>query len=261
MVTKKIRSEYMKKFKDPKWETYTKCYEELLKYRVNRRLLEQSHKPWFWNGSDTDSDSGEGNSTERGEDPVADQLEECQGARTDVPRLPLLEDEQEHGFRDDGVRESRAPEEHRGAWSGNQHKNDTQREPQAEKDPTVPQLQLIKPRRLSKLSRLQRAQQTTRQPPNEDSKHPFALYASGEKDADIAGRKTHNVLPVASTNEIHASALRAKIRREAERQVHTERSERRRNRSADMLKARKTVQPEFNPWLTEYMRCFSARAR
>lgn len=59
MVTKRIRSEYMKKFKDPKWETYTKCYEEMLKYRLTRRLLEHTHKPWFWSGSDSDSDSGD----------------------------------------------------------------------------------------------------------------------------------------------------------------------------------------------------------
>lgn len=41
--------------------------------------------------------------------------------------------------------------------------------------------------------------------PREDGKdrrHPFALYGSGEKDADIAGRKTHNVCPAASTHEV-----------------------------------------------------------
>lgn len=41
--------------------------------------------------------------------------------------------------------------------------------------------------------------------PREDSKdrrHPFALYGSGEKEADIAGRKTHNVCPAASTHEV-----------------------------------------------------------
>lgn len=58
MVTRRLRSEYMKKFKDPKWETYNKCYEDTLKYRLTRRLLEQTHNPWFWSGSDTDSDSG-----------------------------------------------------------------------------------------------------------------------------------------------------------------------------------------------------------
>lgn len=106
MVTRRIRSEYMKKYKDPKWETYAKCYEELLKYRLTRRLLEQTHNPWFWSGSDTDSDSG-GRSpqtpgkpqeqAEAKEDRADAELEECQGVRVDgnavpVPRLPLQDE-------------------------------------------------------------------------------------------------------------------------------------------------------------------------
>lgn len=57
MVTKKVRTEYMKKFKDPKWETFSKCYEDSLKYRLTRRVMEHSHKPWFWEGWDSSSDS------------------------------------------------------------------------------------------------------------------------------------------------------------------------------------------------------------
>lgn len=103
MVTRRIRSEYMKKYKDPKWETYAKCYEELLKYRLTRRLLEQTHNPWFWSGSDTDSDSGgrspqpPGKNQEQAEtkeDRAEAELEECQAVRADgnavpVSRLPL----------------------------------------------------------------------------------------------------------------------------------------------------------------------------
>lgn len=59
MVTKRIRSEYMKKFKDPKWETYSRCYEEMLAYRLTRRLLEHTHNPFFWGGPDSDSDSAD----------------------------------------------------------------------------------------------------------------------------------------------------------------------------------------------------------
>lgn len=108
MVTRRIRSEYMKKFKDPKWETYTKCYEEMLKYRLTRRLLEQTHNPWFWSGSETDSDTG-GRSpippsknqvraeTDRGR--MEAELEECEGTKMDrttetVPRLPLPDKEE-----------------------------------------------------------------------------------------------------------------------------------------------------------------------
>ncbi|XP_030613416.1 centriole, cilia and spindle-associated protein [Archocentrus centrarchus] len=289
MVTKRIRSEYMKKFKDPKWETYTKCYEEMLKYRLTRRLLEHTHNPWFWSGSDTDSDSG-GRSPppapsknqirdqgETGGDRAETELEECEGARTDrqqelqtrttgpVPRLPIQEEEEErgsaaqsavHGAESDAVRETRVlQEETEEERAGSRGK----------KDPGGHRSQPSKPSRSSRQPRRsQWVRAAPSQPPREDSKesrHPFALYGSGEKDADTAGRKTHNVGPAASTNEIHESALRAKIRREVERQIQTQQSERRRAKSADLDKARKVIQPEFNPWLTEYMRCFSARSR
>lgn len=111
MVTKRIRSEYMKKFKDPKWETYTKCYEEMLKYRLTRRLLEHTHNPWFWSGSDSDSDSGgrspppPSKNQVRAENNREEEREDCEGARTDrqqqtrgtgpVPRLPLQEEQEE----------------------------------------------------------------------------------------------------------------------------------------------------------------------
>ncbi|MEQ2216388.1 hypothetical protein XENOCAPTIV_015541 [Xenoophorus captivus] len=57
------------------------------------------------------------------------------------------------------------------------------------------------------------------------------------------------------------AALRAKARRQVERQIKSRRTERRRAQSADPNKAGRVVQTEFNPWLTEYMRCFSARSR
>ncbi|XP_022049249.1 centriole, cilia and spindle-associated protein isoform X2 [Acanthochromis polyacanthus] len=251
MVTKRIRSEYMKKFKDPKWETYTKCYEEMLKYRLTRRLLEHTHNPWFWSGSDTDSDSG-GRSPATPPPPPppsknqvgAEELEECEGARKEqqtsttgpVPRLPVQEEE-----------------ENKNGSAGQV------------KDTGGPQPQQSKPSKSTRQTwRSQRVRPAPSRQPRDDSKesrHPFALYGSGEKDADMASRKTHNVGPAASTKEIHESALRAKTRREVERQIQTQRSERRRAKSADPDKARKLVQPEYNPWLTEYMRCFSARSR
>lgn len=98
MVTRRLRSEYMKKFKDPKWETYNKCYEDTLNYRLTRRLLEQTHNPWFWSGSDTDSDSG-------GRSPLAPpkakpeaHTEACGdrlGPGPTVPGLPLRDEPEE----------------------------------------------------------------------------------------------------------------------------------------------------------------------
>ncbi|KAM3625883.1 uncharacterized protein V6R79_019190 [Siganus canaliculatus] len=275
MVTKRIRSEYMKKFKDPKWETYSKCYEEMLNYRLTRRLLEHTHNPWFWSGSDTDSDSGGRSPLPPGKNQVRaetsrDRTEDAlQEHGCTVPRLPLQEEVEENiqsaGPQVEDARESRVPVEDREEPRVNGSKQLVMppREQSEEKDAVGPQQS--KPSKSAKQTwRFQRVRPAPARQPKDDSKasrHPFALYGSGEKDADIAGRKTHNVGPAASTNEIHESALRAKTRREVERQVHTQRTERRRAKSADVGKARKLVQPEFNPWLTEYMRCFSARCR
>uniref|UniRef100_A0A8C2ZRX6 Centriole, cilia and spindle-associated protein b n=1 Tax=Cyclopterus lumpus TaxID=8103 RepID=A0A8C2ZRX6_CYCLU len=239
MVTKRMRSEYMKKFKDPKWETYTKCYEEMLKYRLTRRLLEHTHNPWFWSGTDSDSESG-GRSPPRpsknqvqpetSRDGMEVQLEECEGARMERKQEHLKVPERQKHRR----RERSRPQQSKAAKSSKQ------------------------------IWRSQRVRPAPTQQPRDDSKdrrHPFALYGSGEKEADMASRKTHNVGPAASTTEIHESALRAKVRREVEHQMQTQTTERRRAKSADLDKDRKLVQPEFNPWITEYMRCFSARSR
>ncbi|KAK2854188.1 hypothetical protein Q5P01_006849 [Channa striata] len=280
----------MKKFKDPKWETYSKCYEEMLKYRLTRRLLEHTHNPWFWSGSDTDSDSGGRSSPSPPPPPGKKQVgsETCrdrtraeleqdrqqdQQTRTagSVPRLPPEEDEEAsavHGSQLDGARQTRAAaaeeeEEQRAGSRGRIQPLFHHREQEADSGGGRPQ----QSKATKSLKEAWRSQQVrpaaSRQSRKnvKESRHPFALYASGEKDADIAARKTHNVGAAASTTEIHESALRAKTRREVERQVQTQRTERRRAKSADLGKARKLVQPEFNPWLTEYMRCFSARSR
>lgn len=260
----------MKKFKDPKWDTYSKCYEEMLKYRLARRLLEHSHNPWFWGESDTDSDSGgrsptPANSREIKEDSMKDkndaegELEECAAVRMDKLR------EQQGDL---------TKEVPRLILSGNDNsiQGEAREAGKEQQQLLVPQVKHADMEvhrsdvnKKLKQSRTLRLKVMPTQQSKEDGKqtrHPFVLYASGEKDSDMASRRTHNVRPVASTQEIHASALRAKTRREVERQLQSQRTERRRAKSADVAKARlKVVAPEFNPWLTEYMRCFSARSR
>nr|XP_009679371.1 PREDICTED: centriole, cilia and spindle-associated protein [Struthio camelus australis] len=91
-----------------------------------------------------------------------------------------------------------------------------------------------------------------------ENKHPFALYGWGERQTDTGSQKTHNVCASASVNEIHESALRAKNRRQVEKRKLSQR----RVRSAEVEKAwRVKPSPPDNPWMTEYMRCYSARAR
>lgn len=273
----------MKKYKDPKWESYAKCYEELLKYRLTRRLLEQTHNPWFWSGSDTDSETG-GRSppalgkhqeqTEPKEEQGNVELEECRAVRVDgntvlVPRIPLQDETQEAKLTNgplQGAGETKVVEEEREERGvGNNSQKLTGTEKGCAQDKSTGGITQSKPSKYSRQARRSHhvkptpAQQSREN--SQETRHPFALYGSGEKDADTAGRKTHNVCPVASTHEIHESALRAKTRRQIERQIQSQRSERRRAKSADVEKVRKVVQPEFNPWLTEYMRCFSARSR
>lgn len=43
-----VKSEYMKRYREPRWDQYASCYRELLRYRLGRRLLEQAHAPWLW---------------------------------------------------------------------------------------------------------------------------------------------------------------------------------------------------------------------
>ncbi|XP_008938282.1 PREDICTED: centriole, cilia and spindle-associated protein, partial [Merops nubicus] len=106
------------------------------------------------------------------------------------------------------------------------------------------------------------ARRAAKSPPKTDApkenKHPFALYGWGERQTDTGSQKTHNVCASASANEIHESALRAKSRRQVERRKLSQR----RVRSAEAEKSwRVKPSPADNPWMTEYMRCYSARAR
>ncbi|XP_063116085.1 centriole, cilia and spindle-associated protein isoform X3 [Cavia porcellus] len=95
-----------------------------------------------------------------------------------------------------------------------------------------------------------------------ENKHPFALYGWGERQTDTGSQKTHNVCASAPVHEIHESALRAKSRRQVEKRRLA--AQRQRAHSVDVEKNRKiktsTGPSADNPWVTEYMRCYSARA-
>ncbi|XP_063048063.1 centriole, cilia and spindle-associated protein [Engraulis encrasicolus] len=255
MVTKRIRSEYMKKFKDPKWDSYSRCYEELLKYRLTRRLLEQSHNPWFWGEWSSETS---GKSTPQGckVEPLKSEDEKTPAQQTtpsehsSEPVDAISQEIQvlcESPNRGEEEEDGRAP-----SIVSNEVK------------PEVP----VKPKagqRVSRKPSQAKRKPSKRQDPhdNKDAKenrHPFAMYGAGDREADMALKKTHNVCPVASTKEIHESALRAKTRRDVEKQV--KRTERTRARSIDkMTKAKSKAAADFDPWVTEYMLRFSARSQ
>lgn len=98
MVTKKIRTEYMKKFRDPRWETFSKCYEDSLKYRLTRRVMEHSHKPWFWEGWDGGSDSSGWSTPRLSRNKIAPlSLEARQRLSSPGPKAPPEDEETEGG--------------------------------------------------------------------------------------------------------------------------------------------------------------------
>ncbi|KAB1253921.1 Centriole; cilia and spindle-associated protein [Camelus dromedarius] len=93
-----------------------------------------------------------------------------------------------------------------------------------------------------------------------ENKHPFALYGWGEKQTDTGSQKTHNVCASAPVHEIHESALRTRNRRQVEKRRLV--AQRQSTHSADMEKNRRRPPPSLdNPWMTGYMRRYSARLK
>uniref|UniRef100_A0A8B9NHW8 Centriole, cilia and spindle associated protein n=1 Tax=Accipiter nisus TaxID=211598 RepID=A0A8B9NHW8_9AVES len=239
---RRVKTEYMKRFKEPKWESCGACYLELLRYRLSRRLLEQAHRPWLWDGWEEDSGGGGGASTAGSPSPPGLALPAlgCGGVRRApgraVPaggrRRFLRKAGTAAGVRPCPPRSEGKPER-RGARGGVGARSSRPKAMRSAKSP-----------------------QKTDAP--KENKHPFALYGWGERQTDTGSQKTHNVCASASASEIHESALRAKNRRQVEKRKLSQR----RVRSAEAEKAwRIKPSPPDNPWMTEYMRCYSARAR
>lgn len=268
MVTKRIRSEYMKKFKDPKWETYSRCYEELLKYRRTRRLLEQSHNPWFW--GDWASDASEsGKSTPQRNNKV-EPLPMEDGIGPTGENLPNAVTAHNHASAEsqEGPVPCETPDRDDSVFLAEQEVDETGEGEESARGSSAAPVEVEPEASAKPKSRTSRKPTRPKSQPHKgqdvkdskESRHPFALYGWGERQADMASKKTHNVCPAASTKEIHESALRAKTRREVEKQM--KKMDKRRARSVDIEKmAKNKTVPDFDPWMTEYMRCFSARSR
>ncbi|XP_058022619.1 centriole, cilia and spindle-associated protein isoform X3 [Ahaetulla prasina] len=213
-----VKSEYMKCFKEPKWEACGPCYQELLRYRLSRRLLEQAHRPWFWddweqdsslNGSSGSSPSSQGTSSP----PVIRQPEE-------EAAHPAGEIEAHSG--DPGLDRISAPGE------------DVASSPEPAESPGGPEVDVQeqsagkaivkKDERKTAGKQIDSSSGPQKQPLSQKSasgrqgdkkgaknpqrtettfgiKHPFALYGWGEKQTDTGSQKTHNVRASASVNE------------------------------------------------------------
>ncbi|XP_060609794.2 centriole, cilia and spindle-associated protein isoform X1 [Anolis sagrei] len=247
-----VKSEYMKRFKEPKWEACGPCYQELLRYRLSRRLLEQAHRPWFWDGWEPDSGGG-GSGSSRGSS-------SSNGSAPSPIAAPPLQGEEEPEEEEEG---SAAPElPLRGEpEEEEQEKTEVDKKSAAKRTDKPKGQQQEPPASRSAVGARgdrRRAKSPQRTETTKELRHPFALYGWGEKQTDTGNQKTHNVCASASQNEIHESALRAKNRRQVEKRKMPQRQ----IRSADVEKTwRMKSSGADNPWMTEYMRCYSARTR
>ncbi|XP_062392548.1 centriole, cilia and spindle-associated protein [Sardina pilchardus] len=266
-VTRKIRSEYMKKFRDPKWDTFSKNYEDSVKYRLTRRVMEQTHKPLFWDGWDSGSDSSGRSSPKprEGLDPLAKlqtplesraEHEETQvveavvnGQSTDTLTVENssgiengVPDETDNQNGSSETAPKRRPRR-RGPRSEPGYDGDTDRS---------------RPSSAPKPSRA-KSQPPERGKRNErDQKRSYLRSSWAERHVETRGR-TPSMRASVSAGEIHRSESAAK-RQEA--QMCGGALDRRRARSADLEKSRSSrLSVADDRWMTEYMRCFSARLR
>ncbi|XP_076851291.1 centriole, cilia and spindle-associated protein [Brachyhypopomus gauderio] len=275
-ATKKVRTEYMKKFRDPKWETFSKCYEDSLKYRLSRRLMEQTHRPLFGEGWESGSDSSGTSSprikiVETSDSKPHTSSSESKNETADVP------DSWETQVNGQVHTDASPVENSRPTENDHQHtmnngsseslgkrclKNRTTRsEPNHhQREPDTDD---------SSGSVLRHPSNGKSQPPGgakesgsrRDSRRPLIRHEWTERNVGLRERKRTSMRTSASAAEIHRPEVSAQTRRDFEKN-RGKTPDRRRARSADLEKLRR---PELavadDCWMTEYMRCFSARLR
>uniref|UniRef100_A0A7M4FLP0 Centriole, cilia and spindle associated protein n=1 Tax=Crocodylus porosus TaxID=8502 RepID=A0A7M4FLP0_CROPO len=250
---RRVKTEYMKRYKEPKWESCGACYLELLRYRLSRRLLEQAHRPWLWDGWEQGSAGSGSGSPSPSPSPSPPGSASPPSGSTPCPR---------HAAGGAAAWPAPCPR----LWWAEAPEAEGENQEKAAEQTAIKETDKStsragqRPSRSALSSRNDRksikSPQRTEAP--KENKHPFALYGWGEKQTDTGSQKTHNVCASASVHEIHESALRAKNRRQMEKRKLSQR----RVRSADVEKTWRTKSsPPDNPWMTEYMRCYSARAR
>uniref|UniRef100_A0A3B5AB84 Centriole, cilia and spindle-associated protein-like n=1 Tax=Stegastes partitus TaxID=144197 RepID=A0A3B5AB84_9TELE len=248
------KTEYMKKFRDPKWETFSKCYEDSLKYRLTRRVMEHSHKPWFWEGWDSGSDSSGWSTPKLTRNKVAP-LSLPPATTSEVkqklwelkispgPKPPSEEVETEVGTGEAPVVEAPANPVPR-----RRHRRRTPRSEPGRQDSS----QDGKPAVVRKPSRAKS------QPPistkEKENRRPSSRLDWTERHVEVS-----NVC-LSQGGHLHTSDACVQTRRESDKRSSN--LDRRRARSADLEKMnRSQLTVVDDRWMTEYMRCFSARLR
>ncbi|XP_045392922.1 centriole, cilia and spindle-associated protein [Lemur catta] len=215
----KVKTEYMKSYREPRWEEHGRYYRELLHYRWGRRLLEQAHVPWLWD------DGGPAGASDHWAS------SESSGAGAPAPQgSPALPPpSEEPAARDEtGPQVRGSPEEER-AEAGHAKAadaplpalpaNDVEEKPEQLRKETDKLPTSVKPRQRRSALFARGNRKAVKSPQSssikvKEEKCPFALYGCGEKQLVTGSQKTHNVCASAPEHEIHESALRAKNRRQ-----------------------------------------------
>ncbi|XP_041060553.1 centriole, cilia and spindle-associated protein-like [Carcharodon carcharias] len=263
-MAKRMKSEYMKQFKGPQWEIHSSCYSDRLQYRNMRRLLEQAHIPWIWSGWDSDSSSGSSTPRDRAE-PISPEPEDSPRPQNQTAAAEPSEPEPQ-------------PPVNETVLQLNQKDKD---EGQTKSELCVqPALDYHRVRNAN-LGKSRKAPKLTTPPAAlKESKPPFAMFGWAEREAEVGCKKTYNVSASALRGQIYESAVRAQNRRQVQRAMRmpqrrprgkvpltTHSSDRQYKFSpghkslSEHLQVRvlKPVKEE-DPWLSEYMRCYSTRS-
>ncbi|XP_034542758.1 centriole, cilia and spindle-associated protein isoform X3 [Notolabrus celidotus] len=289
MVTKKIRTEYMKKFKDPRWETFSKCYEDSVKYRLTRRVMEHSHKPWFWEGWDSGSESSSLSTPRLTRNkvvplslpPPPPSLEGKQRQSSPAPKPPSEEGAAEEATVDaadaappavveNGVNEASGGSVE-GAPDNSGPSDDTDNGPadtqSSDAEPVNPAPKRRHRRRTPRSEPGHRDSShdekpaVVRKPPRAKSQPAISTKEKENRRPSSRLDWTERQTEARRTpNDSNTSDACVQTRRESDKRGSN--PDRRRARSADLEKMRKSQLTVVDDrWITEYMRCFSARLR
>ncbi|KAL1281748.1 hypothetical protein QQF64_000551 [Cirrhinus molitorella] len=272
IMSKKIRTEYMKKFRDPKWETFSKSYEDSVKYRMTRRMMEQTHRPLFVDGWDSGSDSSGRSSPKLAEVNVSNAKHYISSSESKNENAELLNSykPQVNGVHTDtsATVESSVPLENgykdltpNGPSESNPKRRQRHRAPRSEpsypKELDTDESQISVSRKPSR-AKSQPPGNTKERTANRENRRPFIRYDWAERHIETRDRRTPNMRASMSAGEIHRADVGVQTRREAKKSGRA--SDHRRARSADLEKSRRSALSVADErWMTEYMRCFSAR--
>ncbi|CAM9677131.1 centriole, cilia and spindle-associated protein [Lampetra fluviatilis] len=293
----RVRSEYMQQFcpAEGARDAASQCYQSGVQYRRGRRLLEHAHVPLLWDTAHGDSESGDDGgggrqSPPRGASWEVQPREDVEGSGgSGSPSSPsswqgnsgqgqgVLLDKQEgqHG----GLAESAT------ALAGEQlHKKGKRKKLAVKQDPAKKETQapgssLSGRNKTSGQFASGSAQRVVASNCNANiaSPHvsksqksyalfprathqrpPFLSYGWANDVLETGRKKTHNILPSASTVQIHESAIKAMHKRKSARRQFKKKKEQLAEKQEEHLQSSSDVD---NPWMSEYQRSYSARTR